>query len=519
MKNIYLKIMSLIVFIFCMTVSMCSYAVPFSVGPKVGTTLPTQLTLGGTVAALYTVTNITLRALPASFVGYTPLNTQQILADDTYPDLCGATFDLASGASCTLELSVSGPVDPNDPDPHHHLFICNPNVPACSGTDFPLSVTILPGPSLISITITPLNELLAIGGTLQFTAIGTYSDGSTANITNSVNWSSSNTSAVMIGDRTGLATGVGTGSTTITVNSDNIISTTTLTIKPQFSYIANNGGSVSICPVNANGTLGACSSFVDATFSNPKGIVLNALYTYAYVADFSGTKISICPVNATGSLTPCTAYVDATFNGAQGITINSNETFLYVSNQSSTTVSICPLSPDGGTVGPCTATTGNGTINHATSVVLNSTNTIAYVTNFGNSTISICPINSVTGGFGTCTTTTASGTINKPVGTIINSTNTFAYTTNNNNATPPYSVSICALNTDGTFGACTTSSASSTLTLPEGIGLNAANTFLYITNQGSNSVSSCPVNGGTLGTCITNTGGGAFNLPFSAYIH
>jgi 6-phosphogluconolactonase (cycloisomerase 2 family) len=510
MKNIYLKIMSLIVFIFCMTVSMCSYAVPFSVGPKAGTTLPTQLTPGATAAALYTVTNITLRTLNTSFVGYTPLNTQQIQVDDTYPDLCGATFNLASGASCTLELSVSGPVDPNDPDPHHHLFICNPNIPACSGTDFPLSVTMLPGPSLISITITPLNELLAIGGTLQFIAIGTYSDGSTANITNSVNWSSSNTDAVMIGDRTGLATGVGTGITTITVNSDNIVSTTTLTIKPQFSYIANNGGSVSICPVNANGSLGTCSSFVDATFSNPKGIVLNSLYTFAYVADFSANRVSICPVNSSGSLTTCTSYADATFNGPQGITINSDETFLYVSNQHGATVSICALSPNGDTVGPCTATTGNGTISAATSVVLNSTNTIAYVTDFGNSTISICPVNSVTGGFGTCTTTSAGGTINKPVGTIINSTNTFAYTTNNNGATPPYTVSVCALNADGTFGTCTTNSAGSTLNLPEGIGLNAANTFLYITNQGSNAVSVCAVNGGTIGTCTPNTGGGAF---------
>jgi 6-phosphogluconolactonase (cycloisomerase 2 family) len=519
MKNIHLKIMSLILFIFCMTMSVTSYAVAFSVGPKAGTTFPTQLIPGSTVAALYTVTNTTLRTLLGSFVGYTPLNTQQIMVDSTYPDLCGATFDLASGASCTLELSVSGPVDPNDPDPRHHLFICNPNIPACSGTDFPLSVSILAGPSLISITIIPLNELLAIGGTLQFTAIANYSDGSTADITNSVNWSSSNTAAVTIGDRTGLATGVGTGSTTITVSSDNITSTTTLIIKPQFSYIANNGGSVSICPVNADGSFGTCSSFVDATFSNPKGIVLNSLYTYAYVADFSGNKISICPVNSNGSLTVCTSYADASFNGPQGITINSNETYLYVSNQHALTVSICALSPDGGTIGPCTATTGNGTISGATSVVLNSTNTIAYVTNFGNSTISICPVNTTTGGFGTCTTTAAGGTINKPVGTIINSTNTFAYTTNNHSATPPYTVSICALNADGTFGACTISNASSTLNLPEGIGLNAANTFLYITNQGTNAVSICPVNGGTLGTCSISTGGGAFNLPFSAYIH
>jgi hypothetical protein len=520
MKTNRSGLISFVLMLILMTFSMTAYAVPYLIVPKTGTTLPTQITPGVTAIALYTVTNITSRALPASFVKYLPLNVQQITVDPSYPDLCGLTFNLAAGSSCTLELSVSGPVIPCNPNPHLNLFVCSPNVPACAGTSSPLNVSVGAGPTLVSISVTPIGELIATGATLQFRAIGTFSDGSTRDVTTSVNWSSSNTAVATIGDRTGLATGVTAGPITITASSDSIAGTTPLTIKAQFAYIANNGGSVSTCPVNPDGSFGTCNIFTDASFHNPKGITLNSAYTFAYVANQSSGSVSICPVNANGQLTTCTSAVDATFNGAQGITLNAAETILYVSNEFGTTVSICPVLTNGSTLGPCSAVTGNATFNHATSVILNSTGTFAYVTNFGNTTISICPLNP-DGTFGTCTTTTAGGTLSKPVGTILNSSNTFAYTTNNNNATPPYTISICAVNSDGSFGACSSVSASGTLNLPEGIGINAANSNVYITNQGNNLVSICPVTGGgaSFGTCTSNGGGGAFNLPFSAYIH
>ncbi len=134
---------SLFLFISATSLSTMSYGVAYNVVPKAGTILPTQLVLGTTATALYTVTNNTRRTLPAGFVKYLPPNVSQVPADANYPDLCGAKFTLLPGASCTLELTVSGAVNPQDPDPHHHLFVCSPNVPACAGTNEPLNVKAL----------------------------------------------------------------------------------------------------------------------------------------------------------------------------------------------------------------------------------------------------------------------------------------------------------------------------------------------------------------------------------------
>lgn len=45
---------------------------------------------------------------------------------------------------------------------------------------------------LVSISVTPAHSVVVLLGTKQYTATGTYSDGTTANITTSVNWSTSN---------------------------------------------------------------------------------------------------------------------------------------------------------------------------------------------------------------------------------------------------------------------------------------------------------------------------------------
>ena len=69
-------------------------------------------------------------------------------------------------------------------------------------------------PAPISIAVTPSNPSVALGNTQQFTATGTYGDGSTQNLTNTVTWSSSAPNAATI-NSAGLATSVTAGPTTI----------------------------------------------------------------------------------------------------------------------------------------------------------------------------------------------------------------------------------------------------------------------------------------------------------------
>src|SRR5579863_4812681 len=84
-------------------------------------------------------------------------------------------------------------------------------------------------PTLSSIVVTPSNGSVAQGMTQQFKATGTYSDNSTQDLTTTVKWSSSATSVVTI-SATGLASGVGFGTTTIKAASSSIIGSTTFTI-------------------------------------------------------------------------------------------------------------------------------------------------------------------------------------------------------------------------------------------------------------------------------------------------
>jgi hypothetical protein len=72
-------------------------------------------------------------------------------------------------------------------------------------------------PSLGSITVTPADTSIEMGSDQLFAATGHYSDGSIADITDSVTWSSSDPVVASI-DANGLATGQTAGSTTITAS-------------------------------------------------------------------------------------------------------------------------------------------------------------------------------------------------------------------------------------------------------------------------------------------------------------
>lgn len=142
MNKKFKRIMQFLMFSLLGISSTIGYTTVFSIVPKAGTSLPTHVTIGGSVKALYTVTNTTGSSHAGNYIKYLPTNTTQVTVDGAHPDLCGATFQLASKASCTLELSVIGPVNANDPNPRHHLFACLGGcVTCCAGTNFPLNVT------------------------------------------------------------------------------------------------------------------------------------------------------------------------------------------------------------------------------------------------------------------------------------------------------------------------------------------------------------------------------------------
>ena len=99
-----------------------------------------------------------------------------------------------------------------------------------------VSATLTVTPAMLeSIAISPVTSSIALGTFQQYNAIGTYSDNSTLDISDSVTWSSTSLSIAVIsnagGETNGLATSTGVGSTTIKATSGSIVSNSaTLTV-------------------------------------------------------------------------------------------------------------------------------------------------------------------------------------------------------------------------------------------------------------------------------------------------
>jgi uncharacterized protein YjdB len=89
--------------------------------------------------------------------------------------------------------------------------------------------------TLSSITLAPLNPSIAKGTTVQLTATGQFSDGSTEDLTNEVSWTSNDDTIAQVGDASdaqGLVTGIAAGSTTIVATLGGIQGSTGVTVTP-----------------------------------------------------------------------------------------------------------------------------------------------------------------------------------------------------------------------------------------------------------------------------------------------
>lgn len=92
-----------------------------------------------------------------------------------------------------------------------------------------LTVTAVPSPNLVSISVSPSGPSIQLGKTQQFIATGTYTDNSAKDLTSTVTWSSSNSAVATIAAG-GMASSVGAGTTIVQGTLNGISGTTTLTV-------------------------------------------------------------------------------------------------------------------------------------------------------------------------------------------------------------------------------------------------------------------------------------------------
>ncbi|HEV2521280.1 MAG TPA: Ig-like domain-containing protein, partial [Candidatus Acidoferrales bacterium] len=260
-----------------------------------------------TVTAVVTLTSITVTPNPASVAAG---NSVQFTATGHFSD--GSTSNITntavwSSADTTIAtvsntagsqglatgVKAGGPI----------------NITATSGAingSAPLTVT---AATLTSITVTPNPASVAAGNSVQFTATGHFSDGSTSNITNTAVWSSADTTIATVSNTAGsqgLATGVKAGGPiNITATSGAINGSAPLTVTAVVTLT-----SITVTPNPASVAAGnsvqftATGHFSDASTSNITNTAVwsSADTTIATVSNTAATQGLATGVKAGGPI-------------------------------------------------------------------------------------------------------------------------------------------------------------------------------------------------------------------------
>jgi len=135
-------------------------------------------------------------------------------------------------------------------------------------------------PTPVSIAVTPANPTIQAGATQQFTATGTYSGGSTQNITGQVTWTSSTTGTATI-NAGGLATALAAGTSSISATLGSVSGSTTLTVQSAPLTVTTASLSPGTAGTTYSATLTANGGVTPYTWSIiagslPSGLTLNA---------------------------------------------------------------------------------------------------------------------------------------------------------------------------------------------------------------------------------------------------
>lgn len=158
---------------------------------------------------------------------------------------------------------------------------------------------------LQSIVVSTAQPILAVGAMEQLTATGTFSDGSTQNLTASVLWSSSRTAVATI--KGSIASGISPGSTSIKATLGSTIGSTNLTVRPPFLSIAAKYASIA---QDSNGNY-----VVTISVTNTGDISANNV---ALFVGFLGTEPSASSTPATNVAPGAIAALTMVFPGSTG---------------------------------------------------------------------------------------------------------------------------------------------------------------------------------------------------------
>lgn len=342
----------------------------------------TSGTISGTANLTVTAALVSLTITP-QLPSIAPGTTEQFHAAGTFSD--GSIQDVTGTVNWTSATPTVATISNSIPTNGLATTIKAGTslITASSGSISASTTLTVSSATLSSIAITPSISTIPLDVVQQFTATGTFSDGTAQNITNTVTWSSSANAIVSI-TASGAATASSTGAANITAKSGTVTASLGLTVSAAnlVSITIQQGSNVTIAQETST-KLNAIGLFTDGSTHD-----ISALVTWSSANQPCVTVISTGRVSgiAPGQ---CQATVTASF-GSPSI---SASTTVNVTNATLASISVTPSNP---TVAPGTQLPFAATGLFSDS----STQVITYDVTWATSDNTIATINNSTGGHG-----------------------------------------------------------------------------------------------------------------------
>jgi len=355
------------------------------------------------------------------------------------------------------------------------------------------ALTVAP-PNLLSVVISPNNPSVPVGRDLQFSAVGTYTDGTTKDLTASVAWTSDTLATATISGTTGLAQAVALGSTHIggTMTGGPAITTVQMVVTATIYAYATNFDDDTVSQYQLGSSDGSLTPLSMATVSaghQPFSISVEPTGEYAYVSNWGSSSVSQYRIGSNGSLTAIGTGTVASGAGPNAVTIDHADRFAYVANLGGSTVSQYKIGLDG-QLSPMSAPMVASGIAPA-SLTVDPTDHFAYVANFGanaqNPPAGPGTISQYSIGLDGSLTPMSSATVvsgSGPNALAVDPASKHLYVANlgDNN------VGQYTINSDGSLTAMTTPTISSGVR-PVGITIDPAGKYVYVANQTDGTIS------------------------------
>jgi len=387
-----------------------------AMGLTAGTSNITATANGVSSSATLTVTSATLTSISVTpLSALIPLGTVQqftatgTFSDSTTQDITGTVVWIASPTS-VASITVSGLATGKD--------LGTVTITATSGAINNSVMATVNAADLSSIAVLPATSTIAQGTTQQFSAIGTFDDGSTHNLTAQVAWSSSLPAAASIGSSTGLAKGLSQGTTTITATLGTTVGTTTLEVTTATIV------SISVTPTGRTIAPTTELSFTaTGTFSDSSTQVITTDATWTS----SDTAVAtVGPEGVATAVAAGTTNITAAFGGQSGLAA------LTVSSVTLKSIAVAPstavLAPASTLSYTATGTFSDGSTANVTDVVTwsSSATNVASISSFGQVTGQSAGTAIITAHLSSVTVTPAIASVAEQTATQFNAIGTFA---------------------------------------------------------------------------------------------